>query len=189
MRTLRYVNTTPPGGKWFFRTAEGVWFESYRSLAELMQLLEQYYAVNRITQPANLRAQVEDYICRHVPSGFCDGVEVASDIPRPLTFFEAVQETEKYFRGRKFQMVPRQQAEARAHVCKKCSCNMLGMCTKCNGLRSLASRFVGGRTLSLDPYLGVCQVTKLPMSGLVHVVVDPKPVGLPATCWIYAEGS
>lgn len=187
MLRFRFKHSVPPGGKWFY-TIPGtlVYFESYEAYHELERKVRQYYAVNKIEVPANLTELIENYICGVVTPGFCEGEDLRlGRRVRPLTFFEAVEKTEQFYRGRSRRLVTVKEAVDRATLCQRCAENSLGLCTSCNGLRDLARRFVGGRKLAQDAWLGVCGVYRLPLNALVHTMVEAADVldAVPVTCW------
>lgn len=187
MLRFRFRQSVPPGGKWFYQIPGTiVYFEDYGSYYALERKVKQYYGVNGLGVPDNLRDLIEDYICSVVTPSFCEGEHPG--MPRrtpPLTFFEAVERTEKFYRGQGRSVVLLKEARDRAACCQRCSENNLGLCSSCNGLRALASGFVGGRKLPQDSMLGVCQVYRLPLNGLVHtqLKVDDLNDKAPADCW------
>lgn len=186
MLSFRFKNSLPPGGKRFYLIPETqVYFETYGSWLDLTRQVERYYAINGFALPPNLQALMENYMCLQLPSGFCAGEDPrVSPAEKPITFYEAVEATERFYRGKRRGLVAVKVADDRATRCVRCPQNARGMCTNCNGLRALASRFVGGRKLKQDPLLGVCRIFRLPVNGLVHTQdLGSLPEGLPDSCW------
>lgn len=191
MMRFRYKQSVPPGGKWFYRVPEteaGIWFESFSSKLQLQRMVEDYLVLNKKEVPKDLPDRIENFICRHVGGGFCEGEdqELGSKPVQPVTFFEVVRQLELFYRGKKRSLVSRREAERRAGICRPCAEHVLGLCTKCNGLRDTASRFVRGRTSPQDPWMGVCRRYMLPLSGLIHTKVEgwARPDGAPEQCWV-----
>lgn len=189
---MRFRRTifAPPGGRWFYTVPEtGRYVESVASLAELVRDVASHYAINELPAPSNLGDLIQHYMCLRLPPGFCEGDDPRSESEMPLTFFQVVGKSEKYFRSVK-QFVEYKEAQLRSKVCKSCPSNDIGMCTNCNGLRGLARRLCGGRQTAYDAYLGVCREARLPVNGLVHVSRESLPRlsrTPPSMCWMSRE--
>lgn len=195
MRTFKNAMYTPPGGKWFFEIPETkAYFESVSSRHELEYKVAAHYRANKFEVPKNLWELIQDYMCLHLPEGYCSGAPVEGVRQRYLSFFQILESTEKTLRGATM-CVTRTEAERRAAICKACPANSLRLCTSCNGLRKTGSGLVGGRKTKFDPYLGVCEYTGCVLVGQIHlgeewlaqrVLARIQSAGeeLPAPCWM-----
>ena len=182
MLTLRYPMYAPPGGRWFYEVPEtGRSFDA-DSKREVVRTVTQHYVVNKLPVPSDLDARIEDYLCRHIAYGACQGDDPRDPADRPISYFEVVSATEALFRGRAHTHVSPREAEARAGRCRVCKMHSVGMCTSCNQLQATARAFVGGRSLPCDNMLGVCRVFRVPVNGLVYVR-DATAAKLPPNCW------
>ena len=179
MLALRAPQYAPPGGAWFYEV-EGRRFESRSSLVDVERLVVSFLEAAEIPVPSDLRARIEDYICKRLPPGNCigEGVRIPGSVAPG--FFEVLKNLGQ-LRGQP--LVEARAAEDRAAVCRKCANNNFAACHSCNGLREQTLAAVGGRRVLNLPYLGVCLLYALPTYGLVWLRT-PKPMeGLPDNCW------
>lgn len=186
MMTARYRGFyVPYGGRWHYLVPEtGRYFESKMGMYDLVGQIQRHYEVNKMPAPENLEALIEDHICMHSPVGSCLGPDPRNPADVPPTYFEVVRDMETFFRGKPRPLASVRAADLRATICVRCKENSLGFCLSCTGLRSLASRFVGNRTLPQDNFLGVCKRARMPCNALVHLVEPPGGLTPPANCWI-----
>lgn len=187
--TVRNPVYLPPGGKWFYTVPEtNVYVECLTTLAELVYRVRRHYEQNQLPVPENLRAVIEDYICRRVAGGYCN--EGAGSANRQPSFFEAVAATEKLMLAARGWPRGEPDVDSRANTCCQCSENLLGMCTTCNGLRATARRMAGRPPLKQAAYLGICGVTACVVEGQVHLDVaklgewSARRKDWPANCWV-----
>jgi hypothetical protein len=185
LRKFRRPRFAPPGGAWFYQVKEtGLVFESHQGFDDLEFQVRRHLKSNNLPVPENLRAVIEDALCRHMPKGVCFG-----DDDRPMheivpTFFEASAAMEAFFRGKAIPHCTLQEAEDRIRSCIGCKCNNLRLCTSCDGLKARAKAFVNDRSTKFDAHAGVCMVHRIPVNALVHVKnVEAKP-GAPPNCWV-----
>jgi len=187
MLKFKRPRTTPPGGRFFYLVPEtGFLLETRVNLDTLVTLVHRHYEANALPPPADLAAKVEDYICRNVADGFCDGDD--EGLPRGryrnLTFWQVVRRTEQVIRGATF--VSRDTAEARADVCLRCTHNLRSFCLSCDGLRSHVQALLGSRSMRLDDYLGVCGLAGTVISGMAFLTDPASEIEgeQPPKCWL-----
>lgn len=180
MLTLRTTQYAPPGGAWFFEV-DGQSFESRSTLVDLERSVVAYYEHVGKPVPFDLRAQIQDYMCKRLPPGNCtgDGVRIPGSVSPG--YFEILKNLSK-IRGRP--CVDARKAEDRAQVCRACPHNNFSMCHSCNGLREDTLAAVGGRRVLNLPYLAVCVLYGVPTYGLVWIHGLEEVAGLPETCWM-----
>jgi len=181
MLELRSMVFAPPGGEWFYTAPDGANFSSRRSYADLEAQVARYLADKKQEIPLNLRALIQDFMCRRLPDSCCAGE--GARIPGSVapSFFVLLKNLDK-IRGRPF--VQARVAEDRAVVCRACRHNNLGGCGACNGLEGQALAAVGGRRVLARAYLGNCTIVAVPAYALVWVEKPAAPEGLPENCWI-----
>lgn len=179
MLALRTTQFAPPGGAWFFEL-DGKRFESKASFVDLECSVVAYLEGAKKPIPANLRAQIEDFMCRRLPAGNCIGE--GDRIPGSVTpgYFDLLKNLEKL---RRYAFVEARQAEQRAAVCRACQSNNFASCHSCNGLRDQTLRMIGGRRVLNLPYLGACVFFALPTYALVWLQGLKAMEGLPDNCW------
>lgn len=195
MQTYKNKFQVPPGGRWFYTTPNGAFFESWSAQVDVERQVAAFYQANRQPVPDNLPALVEDHICKHSPPGFCNDLEHEGSLG--ITLFSVMKFTGVLFHRftkspEKF-FVPLAQAECRAKTCLACSLNLRHMCTSCNGLREFGAALVSQRNTKYDSDLGVCRACGCLLSAKVHVnaqylgeteaslaKTDPK-------CWLRKE--
>jgi len=192
MLRFKIRRAVPPGGRFFYEVPETKLFlESLGPLDALVQLVQKHYEVNNIPVPENLRVLVEDFICRNVMDGFCEGEESGKSpkgIYRNLTFWQIVENTRKNLGHTAW--IDQAEAERRADICLRCPHNLRHMCTSCNGLRQTVRGLTGGRSTRMDDYIGVCGISGMVIAGLAYMA-HPKvhvEVPKPEQCWIEGEG-
>lgn len=174
MERFKYKIFVPPGGRWFYEVPETkVFLSSNDSEGDLLWHVRQHYLANKLPVPDNLQAVVQNYMCLHLPEGFCEGeLEPLAKRAAPLTFFSIVQFTQalvhKLTKADFF--VSQEEAERRARICLRCPENSKNLCTTCNGLRSLAAALIGNRqATSVDAKLEACAVCGCALRAKLHV--------------------
>jgi len=184
MLKFRVRNVMPPGGKYFYEVPETkAYFDGF-VMDALLETIREHYAANRLDAPAELAALVEDFVCRHVPEGFCFG---ESDQPRAhvATYWQIKNRTKK---ATEAGLVPGRVAERRAGVCVGCPLNSHAICPTCTGIRDWARQLVEYRSTFEDLKLGTCEATALYLPAVVHAaeagVASFVAIEKPANCWI-----
>jgi hypothetical protein len=201
MRTLRYKNSSPPGGYGCPVFFSGEFIEA-GDLNQLVFKIRTAYQRNNVPIPDNLRAQVEHYICLHTDASVCQGdyepgdeqsrILKTADIRRSVS---ELKKAELKWPLDKF-LVPRALAETRAACCARCRLNELGHCTTCRGLAGYVKEAIAGRTTTLDSQLGICSVCSCLIAAKIHVSKEalqaagrhPGEGEYPAHCWLTTEG-
>jgi len=181
MLELRSMMFAPPGGEWFYTASDGANFSSKRSYVDLEAQVARYLAEKGLPVPLNLRAEIQNFMCRRLPESCCTGE--GSRIPGSVapSFFELLKNLDKV-RGQPF--VPARVAEDRATVCRACRFNNMGGCGSCNGLEGQALAAVGNRRVLARAYLGNCTIVAIPTYALVWVEKPAAAAGLADNCWI-----
>ena len=191
MRSFRQKNQVPPGGRFFYQTPDSKAQFQGPTLADVQRQVEEHYALNKMAIPGNLGALIEDFVCRHVDPGFCEGDAEGRPQARPVTIWHIVHATKLLF-NRAFQsdfFVPRSEAERRASICARCPRNVAGICSGCHGMASRFASVLHSRTTSRDSSLHVCLACGCYLPAKVHVAnkyLDDSrlPVeDVPDFCW------
>jgi len=183
MRRFRVSNVVPPGGKYFYTTPEdGLWF-SEPSMVVLMAKLSRYYTDSPYELPTNLAELVEDYMCAHLPPGFCNGGDVSPT--RLITLTEIKDATTKAIQATDTRVTPGE-AAARARICASCPKNNKSMCPSCVGLVAWAERKVGRRLTGTSDWMGVCEVDTVAIPAKIHLASEGCD-GYPEHCWKVKE--
>jgi len=190
MLEFRVKNNYPPGGRFFYEVPETkTFFSSSAGRQDLLDKIRQHYAVNRLRAPENLAALVDDFICRHVPDGFCDGDDDGKPRSpfRNLTFWQVEKKTRAAMVGRR--LTAPDEAEKRAAICLSCSLHVRNMCTSCNGLLAVVKALVGSQVTNIASFVGACGATGCLVAAISHLA-EPKVCyegSLPTGCWLARE--
>lgn len=174
MERFKYKMYVPPGGRWFYEVPETKYsVVSVDSMTDLLNQITRHYSANKLAAPANLEALVQDYMCRHLPAGFCEGeIDLTKRRFAPLTFFTLVQFTQALVHRitKADFFVSQPEAERRAAICLRCPENSKDVCTTCNGLRALAAGMIGNaKATSVDSKLEACAVCGCLLRAKLHV--------------------
>jgi len=178
---------TPPGGTWFYQEPKtGRQFSARTSLDDVWRQVVRFLEANKEPIPENLLALIEDYMCRRLPKGTCDGQDdrpVHETIP---LFFEVSHAMDLFFRTNKSKVsyCGSNDAIKRMRICLCCPRHFMGICTSCDGLRATARNYVGQRTTSLDSQAGACSIYRLPLVAIVHVNNLTRNAFCPGECWV-----
>ena len=186
MKILR-PQFAPPGGSWFYRdVASGRSFETRDGLGAIVAMVRRFLEMNKRTVPENLQDAIEDYMCRHLPKGVCSGQDDRPEYEIMPGFFEVSSKMDRFFQENrtKLSFCDSIVSEARIRKCMPCPRHFMGICTTCDGLRSTARSYVGGRTTRFDNQVGVCLATRLPIAAVVHLNNLTRRDGCPAECWV-----
>lgn len=186
----RYI--VPPGGFWYHDIATdmkivGGDFES------LLVACRRHRMANAIHIPADFNAQIEDTICRRIPSAFC--------VPaRPKTTYTMddtatpnakVQVLQKVWQEIGCLLCDADEAEQRALVCRYCMKNKPGACLSCNGVYDWLREKFNIPSLTEDKWLNMCGVDRVYNKAQVHLtkevfikLVRADRIDVyPQTCW------
>jgi len=189
MLRFKYPNRAPPGGQYFYVVPETrVTVVSPQSLDDLVGKLRVHYAANRMTPPLGLELLVEDFICRSVADGFCDGDDEGRPraLARNWTFWTVMSRTRAEVAANSGK-VGRDVAQARVRVCTGCPMNSRHLCLTCNGIPPLVQAMLGGRSTDADDFVGVCVQTGWLVSAIVHLSIEDRwnpQTEWPEICWI-----
>jgi len=180
MLTFAHKRTVPPGGAYFYTVPDtGVVFREY-SYDLLLSKLADYYNENKLTPPDNMKAVVEDYMCRFMPETFCHGDDDGKPRKKVVTLSTIREETLKIAAGNP-RVLPGE-AKRRALICSECPRNDRQMCTSCSGLQAWARKLAGKSIEGLDAVLGVCEIDATALSAKVHLQDIPDG-DYPENCW------
>lgn len=187
---FRFQLSVPPDG-YFYTTPKGRFVETFASFDALMGLAREALEAEGSPVPADLRAVLEDHMCRSLPKGFCDG---DPKIVRPtylsiLNATDYIAKTASDAGGYGRQKM--QDIERRGELCSTCPMHHLQMCVTCNGLMSAFDKYKIGRRTPYDRSLRVCRATLGLLPILIHADAKYiKPLQeLPDHCWIKKETS
>lgn len=198
MQTLINKVTTPPGEYRYVVRETG---QRFRAVAwdDLVKQVRKHYRANKIEEPPDLEARMEDQLCDQLPPGQCDQHD-PSKVYRshqPLTLQHVITGTKTlaawFLTGKK--RVSREEVEARTRVCSGCHYNQpITGCSACShgALHEVAKIVVGGETYPSDQFLHSCQLcgcslpakVRLPLETLQKHSSQEVLESLPAYCWL-----
>jgi hypothetical protein len=180
---FRVKRIVPPGGMYFFEVAETSTMFRHPSMTGLLEVVERNLRENKLPVPENLRAIIEDFICRNVPPGFCFGDPEGKPVARTITLGDIRKGTQDMVLnggGR----VDQGKARQRLDIClNNCPNNDRRMCPSCVGLISWAQKLVG-TSCQRDAYAGVCSVDATAIPAKIHVKNVAANEAYPPTCWV-----
>lgn len=185
-------NIVPPGGRYFYTVPQtGAAFEAFDRY-RLLDDVTRHLRASGLPVPETLAADMEDFMCQRLPSGFCKG---DSGPWRPYITSHSLREfTRMLFRraGNRATVEPRQ-ADERAKTCLSCPENLRGVCTTCDGLEGFVRTLVGvHRATPYDAALGACGRCGCLLRVKVHIPIEhlaptSKITEYPEGCWIRRE--
>ena len=185
MLKFRMHDVVPPGGKYFYELNGVPVFGFTRT--GMLQAVRDAAGAQGTTLPGDreLWAELEDFMCRRLPEGFCTG-DAGGARARVATLPSVKAATEAVIgNGRHVTMV---EATIRANRCLSCPKNNKSMCTSCVGINKWAAMKMGLR--EVPPrfrWLGICEADTV---ALVAKVLSPRPPVVPdlaEDCWIIKE--
>lgn len=184
MLKFRAKNVVPPGSVYFFVVPEtGVPFEG-ATMRHLLDQIKSHLLANSLAVPPDLADIVEDYICRHVPEGFCYGDAEGRPAVRGVTLPQIKSATVALVASQA--RVSPGEVSRRVELCGRCPFNDRRMCPSCVGLIRWAQRLVGAKS-PRDGWLGVCAVDCVALAAKVHVTNVPKNENYPVECWVHSS--
>jgi hypothetical protein len=181
MLDFRARNLVPPGGRYFYIVPEtGVRIEGL-SLLHWYNNIVKHYRENDLKVPADYKAVARDYLCRHLPEGFCTGDLDGKPRARVITLQQVKASTSTLAAGNPRVTVG--EARRRADTCSRCPQNDKSVCTSCVGVTAWATRLAGQRLGGLDDWLGICGVDATALVAKVHMRNIPDNDEYPNDCW------
>lgn len=173
--------SVPPGGQYFYQHPDDDVVVSDFTMRGCVRKAVQRLRGAAIEVPGDLEALIEDYMCKHLPQGFCTG-------PRPMdqqpvvTMIQVRQLTQERTRGRR-RVTPGEVRE-RIDICLRCPMNDLRICPTCSGMTGWALQLVGRDRAAQDAYLGVCRVDHVLLPAKVTLANNPILGQPPDNCWV-----
>lgn len=197
MQRFKQPNVVPPGNEFFYVVEDTGAYFAHHQMPILLQKVRAHLVANKLPIPDDLEADVEDYICRHVPEGFCKGEPTGPRsvvvTPRSVREFTNVlfRSLGAVLRGQS-PYVTMQEAERRAGICVNCPMNNRSVCSTCSGLRGWVRALVPGKKTELDNHLHVCEICTCLLSAKIHLRLDILKKNVtkageqqyPAHCWL-----
>lgn len=155
----------PPGG-WYYKDPEtGREFKPV-AFDDMLTMIKAHRRANNLPIPANLKEQVEEQVCQHVPPEWCQGRDPKKHPVEPLNFDQALQGTAvlgsllvHLAMGKSF--VDQDEANRRARICYNCHYNTgISGCSNCSmgKVREAVSKIVGDRTTEGESRLQACKI-------------------------------
>lgn len=188
---MRFKRKTqwPPGGVFFYQVPETkMFFDSRASKYDLLDQIVRHYGANKLEIPVDLEARVDDYICRNVPDGFCEGDTDGEKSPfRNLTVWTVEKNSRNLLVGTAY--ADQKTAESRVAKCLGCKNNLRHMCASCTGLLQVIRGILGRRATPADSFLGVCAATGCLLTAMAFRkdVKYACECATPEECWVNRE--
>ena len=187
-RKFKVEFSVPPGRKFFFQIPGGPFVETSCSWGEIEQEVLRKIEENKLPPIPNLRAEIEDYMCRHLPDGFCTGA--ATD--PPVSYMRVVSATREILssasKAGKYGHVTADRIDARALACMGCPMHSMSLCLTCQGILSDFSRYIAGRNTPYDRTLRVCRACMAAVPLILHADESAMPeADYDAGCWVLKE--
>jgi hypothetical protein len=197
MQRLNDRTTVPPDGFRYFQPETRMWIRA-SDYVNLFELIKAHRQVNKIPLGALWKAEVEDQLCKSIPTGWCRETE-----PGKAAIGESTRVMWEHFvRGTTtliewakagVPVVEQARAEARAQICTNCYKNVAVQsgCSACGQAVNMTLQAARGRTTSLDVYLKTCAVCKCSNRAQVHfpihILAQKTPESMlplfPDFCW------
>jgi len=160
---LRFAkkNVTPPGSYRYQDPDTNQYFEAPHMM-KLASDVRKHRTANKLELPDDLSAVIEDWMCRHLPSGICrdEHGRMASSGIHYYTAETSVRQTSiavRIMRAAKRNPVKIEDAENRAILCVACEYNLpMAGCMSCRGVKDIIDGMRHGKNTSQDLLLQVC---------------------------------
>ena len=181
--------TVPPTRQFFYQVPGGPYVETACDWGMLESEVRRRCEAAGVVPPEPLRALMEDYMCDHLPPGFCTGGEPS----KPMISFSAVLEsTDKIVKRASatggFGRSLADRIDSRANACMACKSHSMGLCLTCNGLLAHYAPYLRDRQTAYDRTLRVCTATMAAVPLLLHVDAAAMPdAAYPEGCWVSKE--
>lgn len=185
MQRLIEPDVVPPDGYRYFQAETRVTIRGgdYR---DLFLQVKAHRLANNIPLGPLWQDEVEDQLCRALPSGFCrqtnpnrDRINVATRV----TWGDIERGTSAMVNWALGGMAYCDQAlaEKRADICSRCFYNVQiqERCGGCGALVNLVHRAIGGRKTRSDPSLRQCAVCKCSNAVQVHFPIEQLATTVP----------
>jgi hypothetical protein len=181
----------PPNREWFFQPDPDAPVIQGASYAALYQKLLPFYKEG---PPEDLREQVEEYMCRFLPAGFCrqKGEFAGVSLRQVVSFTEFMGRTmlQKLRKGRAV-YVEEEEAWRRAEICKTCPFHAPSFCSSCLGLsQKVMSMLPAERRAASFGKLGACTKcgcllqAKVNFDKSVLKSLVQRDLEYPSHCWM-----
>ena len=182
MMDFRVQNVVPPGGLYFYELPGVPGRLDDYTLDGLLRKVEHRMRDNGIEPPADLKADVKNFMCHRLPAGFCYG-DPDGTPPVKLFSMAEIRENTRLAVTSSEGFVHPGEAKRRATICASCPGNDRSACPTCVGLVAWALRAVGNRDTGLSQVLGVCDVTGTAIPSLVQLQAISATGEFPDNCW------
>lgn len=183
----------PPHRNWFFQPPGAERVIQADSLALLARSCSPFYE----QFPEDFRAQVEDYMCDYLPTGYCHrkGKFAGVTLRQVLSFTEFMGRTllKKYTSGDPV-YVEKDEAARRARICKECPHRAPSFCSSCLGISDkVMGMLPADRHTEDNGRLGACTKCGCLLEAKINFkteVLEPltqKRPEYPSFCWMNDE--
>ena len=178
----------PPGRKFFFQIPNGPYVETECSWGAIDSEVRRKIADLGLPEIPNLRAEIEDYMCRNLPDGFCTGKSSANLVTYSSVVGASSKIVSEAYKNGKFGHVMPDRIDERAAACRGCKSHSMALCLSCVGFFVDFDRYLSGRGTPHDKTLRVCRACKGAIPLLLHVDADAMPeAGYDESCWVLKE--
>lgn len=207
---LTRLGEMPPGGFVYMvpetKVTIPVGRGPFTCLDDLQKAVNDHYLANRLLPPPNLRALVEDSVCRRLGPHWCEtshGVAWTKNAGMPMFSVAALKQfthTIMSWARDGDPPVPLEQVEQRANVCL--SCPMHGYPTDCGScataeIVATVGSFLVGTRIPADTHLKACKVcacmlrvkVRAPLAAIRRHMPKAQLEALPPACWINVEST
>jgi len=166
----------PPGG-WYYKDPEtGREFKPV-AFDDMLGMIKAQRKANNLPIPANLREQVEEQVCQHVPPEWCEGRDPKKHPVEPLTFEQALSGTavmiDWMLHGAK--IIEQKEADERSKICAHCHFNSgISGCSNCSmgRVRELVAKIVGNKVTVGDGRIQACKICGCALKAKVWIPLD-----------------
>lgn len=183
MMTFASMRTVPPGGRFFYEIPEFSIYVESLSWLDLLVKVESQYRANKVPVPVTLSQMIQDYMCRKLPKGFCQGG--GGSVRHPVTLDQVKGLTSAIIAAGGRELVSPLDAKQRAETCANCPKNDRSTCPSCVGLNAWAERQVKQKVPGSELWLGICGVDDVSLMARVHLVdAGKRTAEHPEGCWL-----
>lgn len=143
----------------------------------MLGMIKAQRKANNLPIPANLREQVEEQVCQHVPPEWCEGRDPKKHPVEPLTFEQALSGTavmiDWMLHGAK--IIEQKEADERSKICAHCHFNSgISGCSNCSmgRVRELVAKIVGNKVTVGDGRIQACKICGCALKAKVWIPLD-----------------